>query len=581
MFRLSITCAHCHKVFQGSIAQLTTEISCPRCLLAVPFPNAPAGECVWVVAQGQHQVGPFATLQLTDLAASRQLTPEHMVLLQGASQWQEAKTVPGLFPPIDAEEMPKLVVDLPAWDSTEDALSGATTAHTPLGPLSLKGIKVNLNFSLTLGDFQIFHKVGAGGMGAVYLARQRSLDRFVALKVLSDSLASKNIFVDRFLREVTILASLDHPNIVKFIGVGQEKGIPFFAMEFIEGYSAGFLVKQKGKLAVGDALCIIQKSALGLGYVAAQKIVHRDIKPENIMITREGEIKIADLGLAKSLENLDLDLTDTGTTLGSPKYMAPEQSRNAKFADHRSDIFALGGVLYYLLTGTEPFKGETPMELALAKEKKMFVPARRLNAEVPPRLDLIIDKMLAKEPKSRYQGYAELIGDLGNLGLTHESLSFDAAELLPVDQSLPAGELVEVLLIDNDLDDARLAKQALEENHICSNLVVVKDGAEARAFLRREGPFLLAPQPGLIIFGSQLNPVDSLLTLEEIKASETLSQIPLVVLASSDDTGRFFEMHGYQVRVLVTVPDDPNLFDSFFKSVQGLCLTVMEVKPTD
>jgi chemotaxis family two-component system response regulator Rcp1 len=210
----------------------------------------------------------------------------------------------------------------------------------------------------------------------------------------------------------------------------------------------------------------------------------------------------------------------------------------------------------------------------------MFAPARRLNAEVPPRLDLIIDKMLAKDPKTRYQNYADLIGDLGNLGITHERLSFDAAELLPLDQLLPSGELVEVLLIDNDLDNARLAKQALEENHIHSNLVVVKDGAEARAFLRREGQFLLAPQPSLIIFGSQLNPVDSLLTLEEIKASETLSKIPLVVLVNSEDTGRFFEMHGYQVRVLVNVPDDPNLFDSFFKSVHGLCLTVMELKPS-
>src|ERR1017187_5195325 len=141
MFRLPIMCCHCQKVFQGSIAQITSEISCPRCLLANPFPNAPAGEPLWVVSQGQQKVGPLAIGQLTQLASSRQLTPEHMVLLQGSSQWQEAKTVPGLFPPIDAEDMPKLVVDLPPWDSTEHVLCGATTAHTPEGPLSLKGIK--------------------------------------------------------------------------------------------------------------------------------------------------------------------------------------------------------------------------------------------------------------------------------------------------------------------------------------------------------------------------------------------------------------------------------------------------------
>ena len=270
-------------------------------------------------------------------------------------------------------------------------------------------------------------------------------------------------------------------------------------MEFIEGFNIATLVKQRGKLSVGDALYIISQSAEAMGYAFAQKIVHRDIKPENIMITRLGHVKITDLGLAKPLDETDLDLTDSGTGLGSPKYMAPEQSRNAKQADHRSDIYALGGVLYFLLTAEEPFKGASAMELLLAKERKGFPPARRLNNEVPARLDLLIDKMLAKEPKYRYQSYADLIHDLQNLDLTNAKLSFDPSQLLPVDQVLPSSHLVEILLIDNELDDVGLVKQALEENRIPSNLVVVKDGAEARAFLRREGKFLLAPSPGLFI----------------------------------------------------------------------------------
>jgi serine/threonine protein kinase len=404
------------------------------------------------------------------------------------------------------------------------------------------------------------------------------LDRLVALKVLADSLAEKQTLVNRFFREVTVLASLDHPNIVKFLGAGQEKGIPFLVMEFIEGFNTATLVKQRGKLSVGDALYIIRQSAEAMSYAFAQKIVHRDIKPENIMITRLGNVVITDLGLAKPLDETDLNLTDSGTGLGSPKYMAPEQSRNAKQADHRSDMYALGGVLYFLLTAEEPFKGASAMELVLAKEKKMVPPARRLNNEVPARLDLLIDKMLAKEPKYRYQSYADLIHDLQNLGLTNAKLSFDPSQLVPVGQVLPSADLVEILLIDNDLDDVRLAKQALEENGIPSNLVVVRDGAEARAFLRREGKFLFAPSPGLIIFGSNLNLVDSLLTLEEIKISATLCFVPLVMLANSSETGRFFESHGYHVNVVALTQSDQSQFNNLFKTVQGLCLTVAELK---
>jgi serine/threonine protein kinase len=579
MFRLQVSCCHCNKPFLGSVMQTAGELLCPHCRLAVPFPSPVPGELLWYIAKGSLKAGPFSRVQLTSLATSGQLAAGDMVLLQGISQWQDAHSIPGLFPAIQ-DEMPKLVADLPIPEASESIFPD-TGGATPPGPLSLKGFKVRVNFSLTLGDFQIFRKLGAGGMGAVYLAQQRSVDRPVALKVLSDAHADKETFVNRFHREATILCSLDHPNIVKFLGAGHEKGIPFFAMEFIDGYSMAHLVQQQGKLAVGDALYIIKKSAEALNYAISFQIVHRDIKPENIMITRLGDIKVADLGLAKCVGDADLDLTDTGTGLGSPKYMAPEQFRNAKHADHRSDIFALGGVLYYLLTGEEPFKGTTGTELFLAKEKCHFTPARRLNLEIPSRLDLMISKMLAKEPKRRYQSYADLIADLDSLGLSHERPSFDPAQVLPVNEASPAFQLVEILLIDNDLDDVRLARQALEENGIHSNLVVVQDGADARAFLRHEGKYLLAPLPSLIIFGSNLNPADTLMTLQEIKISDVLNKIPLVLLASSAETAQFFESHGYQVRVIGNVPDDPSQFEDLFKSVRGLQLTVIVVGPKD
>jgi serine/threonine protein kinase len=517
-------------------------------------------------------------VQLQELAGSRQLAAADMLLRQGAPRWQMAASIAGLFQE-SIQEPPRLVTGLPGLDSSDILLGD--TAPTPEGPLSRKGLKVCANFSLTLGDFKIIRKVGTGGMGAVYLAHQRSENRPVALKVLAEKYADNENFVNRFHREITILASLDHPNIVKFTGAGQEKGIPFLTMEFIEGFSSTFLVRHHGKLAVGDALHILRKSAMALDYACAHKVIHRDINPENIMITRRGEIKIGDLGLAKSLDpslwDSNLDLTDTGTGMGSPKYMAPEQTHNAKMADHRSDIFSLGAVLYFFLVGEEPFKGTTGSELLRAKEKRILTPARRLNKEIPPRLELMIDKMLANEPKYRYQTYADLLKDLDSLGLAHERLSCDPAQIANAFQGLPIHDLVEILLIDDDLDDVRLARQALEENKIHSNLVAVNDGAEARAYLRREGKFQLAPPPSLIIFGSKLNPADSMLTLEEIKVSDRLSNVPVVLLAKSAEVGRYFESRGYNVKLLVQLPNDPSQLDKFFSSIQGLRLTVMEL----
>jgi serine/threonine protein kinase len=580
MFRLSVRCSHCAKEFLGSITPSLSEISCLHCNLPFPFPTAGPAEPLWLVAKGSQKAGPFSRAQLTELACSGQLARADRVLLQGTKDWQDAQAIPGLFPSIHAEPGPRLVADSAGLDADDDHIFSAHNSPTPQGPLSLRGIKVQPHFSLTLGDFQILRKLGAGGMGAVYLATQRSRDRSVALKVLSETLAGSDTFVSRFLREIEILARLDHPHIVKFLGAGQEKGIPFLAMEFIEGFSTASLVKHLGKLAVGDALYIVRQTIEALNYAGAHKIVHRDIKPENIMITRFGQTKITDLGLAKPLEEPELNLTDTGSVLGSPKYMAPEQSRNAKHADHRSDIYALGGVLYYLLTAQEPFQGATAVELLEAKEKKSITPARRLNPDVPSRLGLILDKMLAKDLKYRYQNYGDLIRDLDSLGLTHAQLSFDPTHAVPGGQLAPIYDLVEILLIDDDFDDVRLARQALAERRIPSNLVVVKDGAEARAFLRREGKFLLAPPPNLIIFGSNLSLADSLMTLEEIKLSDALSKIPLIMLSSSADTSPFFESRGYHVNLVANVPNDPNQFNDLFKSVQGLCLTVMELKVT-
>jgi serine/threonine protein kinase len=356
-------------------------------------------------------------------------------------------------------------------------------------------------------------------------------------------------------------------------------------MEFIEGFSTSLLLKQfGGKLVLGDAIHIALRCADALRYAHERGIVHRDIKPENIMITLAGEIKLADLGLAKPMDDEDLSLTDTGTSLGTPKYMAPEQARNAKYADHRSDIYALGAVLYTFVAGQPPFRGETAMELLLAKEKGQFPPARRLNPEVPSRLDLMLDKMLARNIKHRYQNCADIIRDLQGLGLAEERLSFNplrvAQTSVSADQPAEPTDRVEILLIHDDPSDILLAQEALEESGIPSNLRVVEDGREALAFLQRQDKYAHAPRPNLIILGNYLLASGSLEMLQELKNNQALRDIPLVVLTTSPKAGDVLKAHGFEVSLTVTRPEDLDAFQELIKSVHGLTLTLVE-RPVD
>ncbi len=279
-----------------------------------------------------------------------------------------------------------------------------------------------------LGDFELKKKLGKGGMGEVFLARQISLDRMVALKTLSKELAKKGDFVARFEREAKSMAKIDHPNVVKIYAVDSYKGIHFAAIEYIDGQSIQKWLDQLGRFSVADAVYTAIVSAEALKHAHSQNMVHRDIKPDNILVTQKGIVKVADFGLAKAMDE-EVSMTQSGTGLGTPLYMAPEQARNAKHVDERVDIYALGATLYHLLTGKLPFLGNTALELILAKEKGTYPTARSVRPEIPERLDLIIDKMMAKDPNHRYKNCDEVIRDLAALGIHGEALSFiDGAE---------------------------------------------------------------------------------------------------------------------------------------------------------
>lgn len=274
-----------------------------------------------------------------------------------------------------------------------------------------------------LGDFVINKAIGEGSMGEVYLAMQDSLDRKVALKLLPKEFASNTTLLERFQREAKSLAELDHPHIVRVHAMGEDAGHYYAAMEFIDGASLQSILDKKQRLPVADALHIILVCAAALEHAHQRGIIHRDIKPANILISRHGMAKVADFGLVK-LVDADMSMTSTGTSLGTPEYMAPEQSIDARSVSPASDIFSLGVMLYVMLTGELPYKGATVVEFLSAKQSGKYAPAKSITSEVPERLDLILHRMLVPEPQQRYADCTQLINDLATLSRHNETLSF-------------------------------------------------------------------------------------------------------------------------------------------------------------
>lgn len=320
-------------------------------------------------------------------------------------------------PDLGETAVPKQPTDKPVA-TTDDTKQKKSPSKDAAKPAKKKKKTVQL------GDFKLLKKLGQGGMGEVYLANQVSLDRQVALKILSKEMAKKPGFVERFVREARAMAKIDHPNAVKVYAADSDKGLNYVGIEFIDGQSMQDWIDKLETLSVGDAINVILSCADALNHAHELNLIHRDIKPDNILVTKKGVVKVADFGLAKALDDEDMSMTQSGTGLGTPLYMPPEQARDAKNVDHRTDIYALGCTFYYFLTGKLPFEGDSVLKLIVAKEKGQYPAARSLNPKVPEKLSLMIDKMIQKEPKHRYSSCAEIINDLDQLGLESEALSF-------------------------------------------------------------------------------------------------------------------------------------------------------------
>lgn len=264
-----------------------------------------------------------------------------------------------------------------------------------------------------LGDFQILRRIGTGGMGQVYLARQTSLRREVALKLLRGELNDNPTALARFQAEAQAVAKLNHPNIVHIHQIGEADGFRFMVLEFVNGRNLREYLARKGPPDLPITLTVMRQVASALQKAHDQGIVHRDIKPENILVTRKVEVKVTDFGLSRFFAGKApaTNLTQSGVTLGTPMYMSPEQVQGRKL-DHRSDIYSFGVTCYHLLAGEPPFRGTSAFDVALKHVQEKPRPLCDLRPDLPADVCGMVHKMMAKNPDERYQSARDIVREL-------------------------------------------------------------------------------------------------------------------------------------------------------------------------
>ena len=276
--------------------------------------------------------------------------------------------------------------------------TGIRRSLPPAGPPEIPG-------------FDILSRIGEGGMGTVYLAIHRVLQRQVAIKVLKPQLAEDPLFVERFLREARLAASIAHPNVVTVSDAGRADDLLYIVLEYVAGGDLGKVLKKRKRLPEADALRTIEACALGLAAIHKAGLIHRDLKPDNILFDTEDVPKIADLGIARSIAGDDR-MTGTGCTLGTPQFMSPEQARGLADIDARADIYSLGATLYMLLTGKAPFTGSTPYETVHHILSTDAPDVRALNHRLSDQAAAIVRCCLMKDREQRYRTALDLQADL-------------------------------------------------------------------------------------------------------------------------------------------------------------------------
>ncbi len=262
---------------------------------------------------------------------------------------------------------------------------------------------------LFAGRFELIEELGAGGMGIVYRAYDKKVGEEIALKLLHPEIAVDERTVDRFRNEIKLARKITHKNVCRMHELHQDGKQLFITMEYVPGQDLKGLIKQSGALRSGKAISIAKQVTEGLAEAHDLGVIHRDLKPQNIMVDNEGNAKIMDFGIARSLRTAGV--TAEGMIIGTPEYMAPEQVEELE-ADQRTDIYALGAILFEMVTGRVPFEGDSPLSVAYKHKNEIPVAPRKLNAEIPDPLSGLILRCLEKEKENRYQSADELLADL-------------------------------------------------------------------------------------------------------------------------------------------------------------------------
>lgn len=371
-FVRSVCCPSCGREQSVPVARLNDEAECVACasrFLPARLLGVPSTSVERTVALPE-QASP---------AASCAGSPGNVL---SASPVQTAK-------PIRLED--KLKSDDPA-------------AHDPL-------------IETVLGKVHLKRRLGEGGMGAVYVGHHLTLDVDVAVKVLPPELARRHpAFVERFLREARTAAQIHHPNIVQVYDVDYERGFFFIVMEYVDGETVAERLRRRGRLSEREVVGIGMDAAAALEYARRRKIVHRDVKPENLLISKDGEVKLADLGLAKqTMDETKSGVTMDGQALGTPAFISPEQVANARQADHRSDLYSLGATLFHLATGRPPFQGSTALQTMMLHLNQPAPQLRAYRAELSLELATVVQRLLEKDPAARFQTGREVYAALQSL----------------------------------------------------------------------------------------------------------------------------------------------------------------------
>jgi WD40 repeat protein len=366
--------------------------------------------------------------------------------------------------------------------------SGRTSADSPAEP-DLISAPTEL---LQHPRYRILGLLGSGGMGAVYKAEHRLMERVVALKVMTRALVASAATVERFRREFTASARLSHANIVAAYDAEQAGDLPFLVMEFVEGSDLARWVVERGPLPVAEACEYVRQAALGLQHAHEHGMIHRDIKPHNMMRTPDGTVKILDFGLARLVADATSGqggVTGQGILLGTVDYLAPEQADDARRADIRSDIYSLGCTLYHLLSGRPPFPQGTMVQKIMAHTERDPLPIQELRPDLPPGLARVVSRMMAKSPDERYQTPSEVCAALARFA--GQTVVLDPA---PVPRKRPAGgsrrrrwpvAVAALLLVLVGLAAAAVAVYRIQTDN--GELVIRTDDPDVEVVIRQNG----------------------------------------------------------------------------------------------